>query len=177
MNELTSIQRLLPRHYKIIEFALAGHDTGFIAEALGMNPSSVGKVLSSPLVQHELARRRQSSQESTTLGEDRSAAVGKARSILELATEKAANVMEELLDSYDPNIKLRAADKILDRVFGKDSENRKTGAVNISAEQIQLLVVALKESDNENALPAADRPTGEGASVQGQGDVCQGTEA
>jgi len=145
----TNIQRLLPRHFKIIELALAGHNNKTIAEVVGMSPSGVATVLNSPLVQSELARERERNRESEVMHLDREATLGKARSILEQATEKAAKVHEILLESPDPTIQLRAADKILDRVFGKDKDERRSAVINISAEQVQLLTLALKESNNE----------------------------
>lgn len=162
----TNIQRLLPRHFKIIDLAAAGHDAKAIAETLQMSPASVGTVLRSPIVQSELARQRQRMQESEVLHLDREATLGKARSILELATEKAAKVHEQLLENPDPNVQLRAADKILDRVFGKDKEDRRAAVINISADQVQLLTIALKESNDERLATVHESPAASPAEGQ-----------
>jgi hypothetical protein len=49
------IQRLLPRHNKIMDLYLAGHDTKVIAEAVGSTTASVSLCIKSPLFQHEAA--------------------------------------------------------------------------------------------------------------------------
>lgn len=148
------IQNLLPRHFKILELAAAGHDYRTIAKTLDMAPTSVSLVVNSPMAQAELARMRRESKESTVLGLDRSAIQGKARSILEQASEKAANVQEELLVNDDPSIRLRSSQAILDRVFGKGDEAKFSVSVNITTEQLTLLHLALKESRNAAVLPA-----------------------
>lgn len=147
MSLPAGIQRLLPRHFKIIDLAAAGHDAKAIATILNMHVTTVAQVLRSPLVQHELSRVRRESRESETLGLDRSAAMGKARSILEQASERAAKTCEELLNSDNDSVRLRAADKILDRVFGSEDKSKPL-AINITAEHVNLLVQALQESDN-----------------------------
>lgn len=146
------IQRLLPRHFKIVELAAAGHTYTTIARILGMNPRSVGLILRSPLVQPELARMRGRLNDSEILKLDREATLGKARSILESSALKAAQRLNDLMDSKDDSVSLRAADKILDRVFGRSDENR-GAVVNITNEQINLLVTAMKESEHETKLP------------------------
>lgn len=180
-----NVQRLLQRHYKIIDLAAAGHDVKTIAETLGMKPHSVGLILKSPLVQHELAKVRQRSKESEILGMDREALRGKTLSILEQASVKAAEVVQELLDDVNPTVRLRASDSILDRIFGnqKDGHGAST-VINITAENIQLLHQALKESEYAgqnvkrhvgsespaDSAPPADPQAAELGAVQGQAD-------
>lgn len=146
-----SLQRLLPRHYKIVELALAGYNAKHIAQVLNMNPRSVSMVLQSPLVQHELSKRREAKNESQVLGLDRDATIGRARMVLERAVESAAKTQVKLLECEDPSIQLKAADRILDRVFGK-ADTQRQAVVNITAEQVNLLVAAMKESQDGEVL-------------------------
>ena len=151
------IRRLLPRHFRILEMVLAGHDNTTIAETLGISTRSITMIKQSPLFQSELVRRREDKTDTTMLSLDREAVMGKARSILEDASELAAETLEELLDADDNSVRLRAADSILDRVFGKKGEAKAAGVVvNISAEHVQLLNLALKES-NHALDDSADR--------------------
>lgn len=152
------VRRLLPRHFKIIDLAIAGHDVKAIAQTVGMSSAAIGKILSSPLVQMEISRKRSQSSESEILTMDREATLGKARSLLEQASEYAALKHVELLEAPNHSIQLRAADKILERVFGKSSDDRRSLVVNITAEQGALLNLALKESDNVHRmrLPSAN---------------------
>ncbi len=140
------IQRLLPRHFNVIEMAAAGHDVVTIAKTLDMSTHTISGILRSPLAQAELARRRKELRETEVLGMDRDATLGKARSILEQASERAATVSTELLECPNPTIALKAANSILDRVFGKGSDDRRSMVVNITAEHVDLLNLALKES-------------------------------
>src|SRR3954471_24193336 len=53
------LQRLSPRHYKIIELALDGYSNISIANMMGMTAVGIGIILRDLKVQHELARRRE----------------------------------------------------------------------------------------------------------------------
>ncbi len=141
------IQRILPRHFAIIDLAVAGHDNKAIAETLGCSTSQVGLILRSPVAQMEIARRRKSSTETEILGLDRSAVMGKARSILEQATESAATTLENELLNDKPEVRLKAANSILDRAFGNGADSRRGVVMNISSENIALINLALKESE------------------------------
>lgn len=155
MSVLPTIQRMMPRHFKIIELALAGHSPAAIARTLALTAQSVNLVLKQPLVQAELVRRRRESSEDDILQMDADATRGKALSILEQATIPAAQKFVDLLDSPDDAIKLRAAEKILDRALGPTGPGGKAGlVVNISAEHVQLLNLALQESFNGSVSSA-----------------------
>ena len=171
------IQRILPRHFKIIEMALAGHDVKPIADSLGMSPASVGLVLRSPIVQSEIARRRKASTEVEIMGQDRSAAIGKARSILDGAAESAAIATENLLLEEKPEIRLKAAKTILDFALASGKDERRGSVVNITAEQITLLNTAIKESNNElysTHRPAANPSERRSIGVPGANDPAGG---
>ncbi len=158
------IQRMLPRHHKIAELALAGHNSATIAETLSMKPRSVSIIMASPLFQSEISRRRETSESGEIARLDRDAAVGKARSILEEESVTAAQTVVGLMAQEDPNIQLRAAVNILDRVFPKETAKTNSGPVvnvELNGEQAQLLVLAMKESDNgqDHQLVANCTPT------------------
>lgn len=173
-----TVRRIMPRHFAIIDMVLAGHKNVVIAETLGMRPESVNLILRSPLVQAELARRRREDSTPEMMRMDKDAVLGKARSILEQATEKASLKLVELVDSPDASIQLRAAEKILDRVFGKDKD---TGAavINITSEHVQLLSIALKESRDEVVKPnsdASEAPVNEQSNVREVSEAGQAAE-
>lgn len=156
---MQSIQRLLPHHFQILDMVVAGHEAKTIAQALDKSVGSVNSVIRSPLFQLELTKRRAANSEVTIGGLDRSAHMNKAMSLLEAAGEKAANTLTDLLEDKDPSIQLRSANSILDRVFHKTGDERNV-VVNITAENLQLLQVALKESSyvQPNQRLTADSP-------------------
>lgn len=157
-NEL---QRLLPRHHKILQLALAGHSNAVIAKTLGITSRSVSIVLQCPLSQSELKRRRENTDETDMLRLDRDAHLGKVRSFMEQEVGTAAETIVGLMGSDDQNLQLRSAKEILDRVFGKvdGGKDGNNGVVNISisGDQTALLILALKESPNgKNSIRSAD---------------------
>ena len=159
-NEL---QRLLPRHYKILQLALAGHSNATIAKTLDMTSRSVSIIVQCPLFQGELKRKRENTDEADILRLDRDAHLGKVRSFMEQEAGTAAETIVGLMASDDQNLQLRSAKEILDRVFGK-SDSKKDGTngvinISISGDQTALLVLALKESPNGNQVQPTDVPT------------------
>lgn len=137
------IQRLLPRHYAILELALAGLDVREIAESLSMTPTAIGQIISAPIAQSELARRRKDIQ--TINNQEHSSTVSRARAVLEEASLDAASTLKSLLLSQDDSVKRQSANDILNRTFGKDSAPIQVTVLN--AEKLQLLMVALREDD------------------------------
>lgn len=172
------IVRMLPRHFKILEFVLAGHDSDIIAKVVEMDKGSVNMVIRSPIFQAELARRRRESREDELLTLDRRATISKAQSLLEQATVGAVTKIEDLMyNGKNEAIQLRSAQDILDRAL---SAGDKAGSltVNVTAETIQLLTLALKESHNakHELVPAADSPAAD-APEDEHADVCEAPEA
>lgn len=173
-----NIQRLLPRHFKIIELFLAGHSIATIAEALEMSSGAVSLILKSPLIQHELATARKQSREPEVLALDRDALRSKVNSILETATVKAAAVQVELLDNPNPAIALKASTSILDRVYGDQKSAGGGGLViNITAENVALVNQALKESQDARWKQPADRTAAPSPEASEHFDVHQGSQA
>lgn len=168
-------ERLLPRHFRILELDYAGHSAEAIAKTLGIHKDTVYYVRRSPLYQAEMARRRREDRTDEILAFDRNAVVGKARSILEQASEAAAQKHVELLEAENEGIQLKAAGEILDRVFGKTGEKNSTPVVHLSAEHIEHLTLALKESNHANGQSqrdsSADGQATQTPSNREQGDV------
>lgn len=170
-----NIGTLKSKHYQIIDLALVGESNVDIAKALDMHTQTVGMILRSPLVMSELARRRKES-DSVVLGTlDRSAMLGKAKSILEQGAEDAAQKHIELLDTDDPSLQLKAATHILDRVFGRADEV--APVIHITTEQVQLINLALKESHDGPNQEQPANGTCTNAPENEQGHVLQGSEA
>ncbi len=153
-GDRNGIKRLLSRHFKIIEMALAGHNNTAIAKAFSMSKQSITMIMNSPLVQQEMARRRSESDEAAVMELDRDAHIQKARMVMDKAVEKAAQTQVDLLESDNDSVRLRAADRLLDRVFGTTKDQ--APIVQITAEQIQLLNLAAQETTDVETEQSAD---------------------
>ncbi len=143
------IQRLLPRHYQILELTLGGNGPKEIAQALGMTPQAISLITNAPNFQSELSRRRSSieskSNDLAAMGSQR------AREMLDAASIDAVNVHTDLLNHVDPKVKQTSASKILDLVLGKNEALSKPQIIlNIS--DIQNLKIALMESSGESLV-------------------------
>jgi N-acetyl-gamma-glutamylphosphate reductase len=140
MHDLT---RLLPRHFKILDLALAGLAVKDIAQEVGVEPQTVSNVINSPIFQGELARRRQglNAEVNSQLG----SSISEARNLIEQKAKDAVGVHVELMqDSFDPAVRQRSASQILDLAFGKDA--KAIAGVKIDNCQINLLLQAVEES-------------------------------
>jgi hypothetical protein len=89
------LQRLLPRHFKIIELALDGNDRQTIAQVLEISPQTVSNVLNTPLVQDELSKRR--ANVTKKVDEGRVAVAMEARRVIEDSAVQAALVHKEIV--------------------------------------------------------------------------------
>lgn len=162
------VQRLLPRHTKILKMVLSGYDRKQISEITGSSLWQVTAVMRSPLFQAELARgKREGTHNDLEL--ERSAEVGKARSVLQQTREildkaapEAAETLRNLLNNGSSGIKLQSAKTVLDRVFA--SEDGPTSGrinINITTEDSALLILALKESNHaRNVIQEVQHPDG-----------------
>lgn len=142
-----SINRLLPRHFKILDLALQGLSRTQIASEMEMSPVGVGLILNSPKFQDELARRRTEIDKKSDEG--LATNLANAKEILSNAAEDAAQVHVDLLNSEDDRVKQFSANQVLDRVGLARAEKGGGGDFNvavINAESLQVLQVALKEA-------------------------------
>jgi hypothetical protein len=137
------IQRLLPRHYQILELTLGGNGPKEIAQALGMSPQSISLITNAPNFQSELARRRdtieKSSNDLMAVGSQR------AREMLDEASIKAVDVHIQAMQHFDVKVQQTSASKILDLVLGKN-EGPSKPTIIMNVESINLLKIALMES-------------------------------
>lgn len=175
------IQRLLPRHFKMINYHVAGMTNRQIADMLGVTEQSVGIVLRSPMALAEVQRQLKA-RNNGEVTDEAEAYASKARITLQQNSEKAAQTQVELLDSDDDSVRLRASGSILDRVLGRQDANASDGPhvkVEISAKYAQLLVTALNESKTlkEPVNGKADESAADGqdalSSEKGEVDVHQ----
>ncbi len=170
-NRSSVVRRLLPRHFKILDMVVAGHTHKAVAETFNMHKDTISALCRSPLFQAELVRRRREDPISDMLELDRDAVLGKARSILEQAIEPAAEKMVELLEAEDPALQFRASSNLLDRVFGKSDEKQASPVVSLSAENVQLLVLAMKESDDAQGIQQTANGSSASPAQDGHSDV------
>lgn len=161
------IQRLLPRHYRILELRLAGLSNKAIAATVGCTPQSVSIVIRSPMFQAEY-NRKLSTQTEGAVAAEVDAFASRARSTLQQNAERAAQTQVELLDSEDDSVKLRSSSSILDRVLGKVEGSQASDGpsikVEIQTKDAQLLILALNESKE---ISNAQRHTEEDAESDG----------
>ena len=138
----TNIQRMLPRHFRMLDLTLAGLGRKDIAETLGVSVQTVSNVQSSPLFQDELERRK--------LVVDKNVDEGlantpiRAKAILDERSVAAAERLGTLIESNDEAVAHRASCSVLNHVLG--GEQSKIRPVVINAEQFQLLQLSLEES-------------------------------
>jgi len=176
------IQRLLPRHFKIMDLMLAGIKQVTIASMLGVTAQMVNIVVRSPIFIKEFQRKlvEQNKQSGNHMQNEMESFAGKARSIIDCNSEKAALTQVDLLDAEDDSVRLRASASILDRALGKietaTTASSTSVKVEIHAKDAQLLMVALTESKeifnaqgNESAANGQDASTPE----DGERDVYQ----
>lgn len=139
------LQKLMPRHFKILEMFLNGQTRKTVAQAVGMTPEAIGQIYYAPLFQNELARRR-ALRENESDKEEREY-VDKAKKKLREHAEGAVGVHVELMgdEAADPRVRQISADAILDRVFEKGGQTQ-APAIVLSAEKVEILQVAMQEA-------------------------------
>jgi len=146
------IQRMLPRHMKILDLCLEGKGRKAIAEEVGLHVQSISNIFNSPLFQEELARRRTSM--SKAHDQAVSQHVTQAKAELEGSAVEAARTHIRLLGSEDDRTAQSSATAILDRVgLGKAEKDAQGDVVVINVEQMQLLNIALEESLQTEEAP------------------------
>ncbi|KKM90310.1 hypothetical protein LCGC14_1239880 [marine sediment metagenome] len=136
------IDRLLSRHWKIMDLSLAGWGSKQIAEALGITPQTVSNVTNSPIFQDEMARRRGNIEK--TSDTELALTPSKAKEKLDTLALGAAEKLGQLIDSRDEAIAHRSSVAVLDKVLGGDMG--KVRPIVINAEAVQLLQLTLEES-------------------------------
>lgn len=141
---MPELQRLRSRHIVIMDMLIAGSKQSEIAKQLGMTQAGISNVVNSPLFKARLAERR--AELNKELTQDYVSTVNQAKGLIEEAALKAAKRQADAVESENENVALRASQQILDRVFGK-TDDHQGGIVQVNAEQLNLLQVALNESN------------------------------
>jgi predicted transcriptional regulator len=142
---MNDIQRLLPRHHKILDLHLSGLTTSQIATELGVTPQTVSNVTRSPVYQGELSRRRDDRNSESDDANARYLLETKRR--MELAAGEALDVHINGLKSESETMKHRSAEAILSRVYDKNpAQNSSTPSIAINTESVNLLIAAMGES-------------------------------
>lgn len=146
----TGIQRLQGHHLRMVELRLSGLKNVEIAKVMKMSPENVSLVLSSPLFQDELAKRRE--QRNRIKDEIAGVQENDANRILADAESTAAQTMSDLLQSQDEKMKFSAAKDILDRRgLGKGTQ---VPVTHITIDRLNLLVQAQNEAEQLSVQPS-----------------------
>lgn len=144
---ITPVAKLNARHYKIIDYCIAGKNNKQIADELSMTQRQVSIITNSPQFQHQLAIRRKGFEED--LDEKLASTETETASVLKDASRKAAQTLALGLVSQSDAIKIRSAEAILDRtgnprnIRSLDDNNEKT-IVHITRNDLLLLKETLE---------------------------------
>lgn len=151
------IQRLLPRHYKILTMCLSGLKSRDIALAMDMSEAGISLIVNSPLFQDELAKRRDKQ-----IKRDEEVESHGALDILERAAISAAQKHVDLLGSESDRIAQISANAILDRVIQRKGDDGQViqldkGIINL----LQVTINELKEVKSKSDAPMIERQDAE----------------
>jgi len=143
VEKYKEIQRLLPAHFKILDYVLAGYGPAQIAKLVDRTKERIGYIIMSPIFQSELARRRSKLEK---MQDEREVLhIDSARKHLEEHALEAAEAQTSMLSEEDPNLRLKSSKEILDRVFGKSDDGANvTNVTVLNAQQIDNLRVTLE---------------------------------
>jgi len=143
------LQRLQTRHQKIAELFLGGHTITDIAGELGMTVNSVSRIAQSPLFQSHVARRRRELLRiaDQTASDD----IAAAKRALAKASSSAVEALRGLMSTGSDAVKLKSATELLTRAFDLKGVDAKKAPVVMSQINIQVLLKALKESQEGEA--------------------------
>lgn len=149
VKQKVELQRLGPRHHRILELYLQGFKPGEIARELGVTREGITWVVSSPCFQHELARRRKDRE--TVHDQMVASTVGAARAKIEGAAEAAADGLIDTLSSQDERVRLMGIKEILDRAGASTASKTPVSVQILSPERVQLLIQSINESKGASA--------------------------
>ena len=135
MSYNRDIIKMTPRHYKILDYAIAGLKPSQIASKLGMTASVIGTIINSPSFQHQFSIRRTLEEENqTTRNTD---IIDETVQLLQSNTKAAAQKLIDGLSATDEKIVIKSATEILDRggypkeqKVSSDADNRTQIIIN-----------------------------------------------
>jgi DNA-binding CsgD family transcriptional regulator len=143
-------ERLLPRHYQIMDLRAKGYNYKQIVEELGMSLRQVKNVCNTPQFQNALAMRRDIIED--RVEEDILKTQSDVLTEIKKATMSAVDRLIRLIDDDNPAVARQAANDILDRGgYPKVSrqENQNESTLVVDSEQAALLQTALKEIEQD----------------------------
>ena len=141
-TELASkqIQKLMPRHYKILDLSIMGLNATEIAKELKMTAGQVRIIMKAPCFQHQFGLRRSMHEEK--ISEQAAVNADATREALVKSATDAAMTLVNGLNSLDEKIKIKSAESILDRT-GYPKETKIEGGINqtivIDSKQLNLM--------------------------------------
>lgn len=138
------IQRMQSRHHLMVDYHLTGMSNREIAEALEVTPENVGAVMNSPIVQGEIARRRNNQTQLQTQKQVNT--VVRAREMVEENAARAVQKHIDLMDSAKAeSLQLKAAENLLRFVYGEEKKGGPQTVVVIHANDVNFLKQVLAE--------------------------------
>jgi len=149
------LDKLNPRHFKILDLCIRGLSAGEIAEELSMHKNQISAVINSPNFQHQLSIRRASYEEKADAQQIH--AEDEATRVLKESAVEAAQKLKTHLTSEDDTVSLRSATAILDRTG--HAKREPTGGVavqiNISSEDAKIIAetIDLEKSADDRTRP------------------------
>jgi len=162
-----TLQKLLPRHYAIIDLFLDGNlSISQIAShpSVQLTTAAIRNIRNSPTFQHELSLRR--SQRNALHDEldvrDDISKQNLTAQIIEENTEQAAEKIVELLSSHDDSIQLRSAAELLDRggfpKLSKMENSVKAAVVVLSKEDLHRIERTINlDNEPEQVIDVIDK--------------------
>ncbi len=150
------LQKLNPRHFKIIELRLRGKTNIEIADELNMHANAVSIIIHSPNFQREYAMQSEllAEKKLDSIAREHENVQTTVEQKLKEATLKAVDTLTKRLDSEDESISMRASESILDRGgHGKriTTENVETLNITLSNKDAKRIADALILDTNETA--------------------------
>lgn len=142
------LQRLLPRHHKILDLHLEGLSYENIASRTNLKKRQVANIVNSPVFQQQLSLRRSTIED--TVEEN---IIKHEQSVSDLLKEKtiaAAQKLVDLMDSDNDSVARQSANDILDRGGCPKVSRQESDIITtliLDNEQAQLIALALKETD------------------------------
>ena len=140
------IQRLLPRHLKIMDLHLEGITYDDIASRVGLKKRQVANIINSPVFQSSLSLRRSKIEDSVN-----EEIIKTNESVLDVLKENTLAAVDKLVDlmsSENDSVARQSANDILDRGgFPKVSrqENDTSTTLILEDDQASILALTLKE--------------------------------
>ena len=148
-----SVTKLTPRHYKILDYCIAGLTAKQIAKELSMTPAHVSIIVNSPSFQHQFALRR-SALEDVQL-EHEASHIDDVKNTLQEGAIAAAQKLVGSISSKNEGIALKSATEILDRT-GYPKELKSSGessgtTVIINNADFKILKTSLQMLENKES--------------------------